>query len=88
MQNAPTLQLFTELMEQCTLKNVNNYLNTNIYSYLETTGGQSSNLYLNKAHFLTPVSSRHLWQLKTVVFLHWCLICVALIKQDLFTKSN
>jgi len=26
-------------MEQCTLKIVNNYLNTNIYSYLETSGG-------------------------------------------------
>jgi hypothetical protein len=33
-----------------TLKNVN-YLNINIYSYLETSGGQSSNLYLNVVHF-------------------------------------
>jgi len=33
------------------LKNVNNYLNTDIYSYLETSGGQSSNLYLNVVHF-------------------------------------
>ncbi len=33
------------------LKNVNNGLNTNIYSYLETSGGQSSNLYLNVVHF-------------------------------------
>ncbi len=32
-------------------KNVNNGLNTNIYSYLETSGGQSSNLYLNVVHF-------------------------------------
>jgi hypothetical protein len=38
-------------MEQHTLKNVNNCLNANIYSYLETFGGQSSNLYLNIAHF-------------------------------------
>jgi hypothetical protein len=38
-------------MEQCTLKNVNNYLNINIYSYLETPGGQSSILYLNVVHF-------------------------------------
>ncbi len=38
-------------MEQHTLKNVNNYLNTNIYSYLETSGGQSSKLYLNVVHF-------------------------------------
>ncbi len=28
-------------------KNVNNDLNTNIYSNLVTSGGQSSNLYLN-----------------------------------------
>ncbi len=33
------------------LKNVNNCLNTNIYSDLETSGGQISNLYLNVAHF-------------------------------------
>ncbi len=32
-------------------KNVNNGLNTNIYSYLETSGGQSSNLYLNVVPF-------------------------------------
>ncbi len=38
-------------MEQHTFKNVNNCLNTNIYTYLETSGGQSSNLYLNVAHF-------------------------------------
>ncbi len=40
------------LMQQRALKNVNNYLNVNIYSYLETSGGQSSNLYLNAVHFL------------------------------------
>ncbi len=33
------------------LKNVNNCLNANTYSYLETSGGQSSNLYLNVVHF-------------------------------------
>jgi len=38
-------------MDQRTLKVVNNCLNTNIYSYLETSGGQSSNLYLNVIHF-------------------------------------
>jgi hypothetical protein len=38
-------------MEQCTLENVNNILNTNIYSYFDTSGGQSSNIYLNAAHF-------------------------------------
>ncbi len=37
-------------MEQRTLKIVNNCLNTNIYPYLETSGGQSYNLYLNVVH--------------------------------------
>jgi hypothetical protein len=31
--------------------NVNNCLNTTIYSYLETSGGQSCNLCLNVLHF-------------------------------------
>ncbi len=38
-------------MEQRALKNVNNSLNNNIYSYLQTSGGQSSILYLNVVHF-------------------------------------
>ncbi len=38
-------------MEERTLKNVNNFFNTNIYSYLETSGGQISELYLNVIHF-------------------------------------
>jgi hypothetical protein len=38
-------------MEQRALKNVNNYLITNIFSYLETSGGQSSNLHLNVVNF-------------------------------------
>ena len=38
-------------MEQRTLKIVINCLNKNIYSYLETSGGQSCNLYLNAVHF-------------------------------------
>jgi len=37
-------------MEQHAFKNVSNCFNTNIYSYL-TSGGQSSNLYLNVVHF-------------------------------------
>ncbi len=44
----------TVSMEQHTFKNVNICLNTNIYSYLETSGGQSSNLYLNVVHFFNP----------------------------------
>ncbi len=38
-------------MRQYDLKNLNNCLNTNIYSYLETSGGQSYNVYLNFVHF-------------------------------------
>jgi hypothetical protein len=38
-------------MEHRALKNVYSSLNTSIYSYLETSGGQSSNLYLNVVHF-------------------------------------
>jgi len=71
-------------MEQRTLENVNSCLNTNIYSYLQTSGGQSYNLYLNVVHFLTPVLIRHLWQLKKVVSLHWCLICTVLLELFFF----
>ncbi len=54
------------------LINVNKGLNTNnIYSYLETPGGQSYYTYLNVIQFfITPVLTRHLWQLKTAVFQH------------------
>jgi hypothetical protein len=38
------------IMEQHALKNVNNCLNTNIYPYLETSGSQRSNPYLNVVH--------------------------------------
>jgi hypothetical protein len=38
-------------MEQQALENVNNCLNTNVYSYLETSGGQSYSLYLNVVNF-------------------------------------
>ncbi len=41
-------------MEQCILKHVNNYLNTNIYPYLETSGNQHYNIYLNVVHFFSP----------------------------------
>ncbi len=33
------------------LRNVSNCLNTNIYSYLETSGGKSYYLYLNAVRF-------------------------------------
>ncbi len=55
------------LMEQHALKkNINECLNINIYSFLETSGGQSSNLNYMLFIFSTPVLIRHLWQLKTV----------------------
>ncbi len=63
------------LMEQHAFKKVNTHLNANIHSYLETSGGQSSNPYLNAVHFSMPKLIRNLWQLKTAVFLHWGLIC-------------
>ncbi len=37
-------------MEQLTLY-AKHCLNTNIYSYLDTSGDKSSNLYLNVVHF-------------------------------------
>ncbi len=58
-------------------KNEHNCLNTHIYPYLETSGGQSSNLYLNVVHFSIPVLVIYLWQLKTIIFLHCCLIQAA-----------
>jgi len=38
-------------IETADFKNVKKCLNTNIYSYLETSGGLSSNLYLSVVHF-------------------------------------
>ncbi len=38
------------VMDERALRNVKNHSNTNICSYLETSGGQSSNLYLNVVH--------------------------------------
>jgi len=38
-------------MEQQDLKIVSNFLNTKMNSYLETSGGQTSNLYLIVVHF-------------------------------------
>ncbi len=50
---APSFPPFAN--ETAHFKKVTNYLNINIYSYLETSSGQSSNLYLNVVHFSTPV---------------------------------
>jgi hypothetical protein len=45
-------------MEQHTLKDGNNCLNTNIYSYLETSGSHSSNLYLSVVHFFSTIFNK------------------------------
>jgi hypothetical protein len=42
-------------MEEPALKIVNSCLNTNIYSYLETSCGQSLNQYLNVVHFFNTI---------------------------------
>ncbi len=66
-------------MEQHTLKNVNNCLNINIYSYLDTSGGQSSNLNLNVVHFFnTSVNYTSVAALDSC-FSHRCLICTVLL---------
>ncbi len=50
----PQLELAVEVCQSngaACFKNVNNSLNTNIYSHLKRSGGQSSNLYLNVIYF-------------------------------------
>jgi hypothetical protein len=74
-------------MEQHTLKIVNNCLNTYIYSYFETSGGQSFNLNLNVVNFFSPVLNRHLWQLKTVIFLHWCLLHAVMLEEQVLVTG-
>jgi hypothetical protein len=41
-------------LEQHALKNVNNCWNIKITFYLEASGGQYSNLYINVVHFFNP----------------------------------
>jgi hypothetical protein len=38
-------------MEQHALKNIKKWSNTKIFFYLETSGGQNSNLFLNVVYF-------------------------------------
>ncbi len=76
------------IMEQRALKNASNCFNINIYYYLETSDGQSSNLYLNVIHFSTPVLIRHRWQLKTVVLLYWHLLCAVPLSPFCWSSSS
>jgi hypothetical protein len=48
---------------------------------VQAAGGQISNFFM-LFMFSTLELIRHLWQLKTVVFLHWCLICAFLLNQS------
>ncbi len=65
-------------MEQRALKNVNICWKTEISFYIETSSGQTSNPYFNVDHFFNTSVIRHLWQLKTVVFLHRYQMCAVL----------
>ncbi len=70
-------------------KNVNNCWNTNMYSYFETSGGKFVIYILMLYIFSMPVLIRHLQQLKTVVFLHWCLMhTVLLVKVYLSSRGT
>ncbi len=66
-------------IEKCALKNVINYLNTNIYSYLRHLMVKVIIYIWMLFIFSTPVLIRHILQLKTVVFLCWCLIHAVLM---------
>jgi hypothetical protein len=50
---SPAEGINDKIMEQHALKIVNSCLNTNIYSYLETSGGKSLNPYLSVVHFFS-----------------------------------
>jgi hypothetical protein len=52
-----TLEQQIVVMEHRAYKNVNNCFNTNIQSYLETSGGQSYNLYLIDVHFFNTMAN-------------------------------
>ncbi len=68
-------------MEQRALKNVDNCLNTNIYSYLETSGGKSYKIYLNTVHFFNT-------SVKTVVLLHWYPMSAVLLERLLLVRLS
>ncbi len=45
------IELYVHTIKQYAIRNVNNCWNTNTHSHLETSGGQSSNPYLDVVHF-------------------------------------
>jgi hypothetical protein len=70
------------------LEKISNHLNTNIYSCLRTSGGQSSNIYLHVVHFFNASVNYTSAAAKTVVFLHWCLIRALLLAVGLLSLSK
>jgi len=80
-------------MEQHTSKIVSNCFNTNIYSYLETSGGQSLNQYLNVVHFcntsviLTSVAAQDRCFTALVSIMH-CSIIVKKHKLTTLVRFN
>ncbi len=59
--------------------NVNNYFNQHLLLPRDIWWSKF-NLYLNVVRFFNTTIIRHLWQIKTVVFLHCCLIHAALLQ--------
>ncbi len=52
--------------------------NHNMFT-IQATGGHDSNILLKLFSFSTPVLIRHMLELNTVVFRHWCLLHVPLL---------
>ncbi len=66
-------------IEQRASKILKNCFNTNIYSYLETSGGQSLNQYLNVVYFFNTNVDYTSVAAQDSSFLHRCL-CTVLCK--------
>ena len=67
-------------MEQYSLKNVNNFLNTNIYSYLETSGGQSSKSIFKCSSFFQHQCELDICGSLRLIFLQWCHVCSSVVQ--------
>ena len=72
MQNIFGAKVEGHGMEQHTLKNISSCWNTKLTFYLETSGSQNSNLYLNVTQIV-------LISYKTIIILNRCLLCAILL---------
>jgi hypothetical protein len=54
----------------------------------DTSRGAHKYNHINMFIFSTPLLIRHLWQLKTVVFLHMCLLSVVVLRPVLPSSDN